>query len=330
MRKQRILICDEDGAYVRALCAYFISSGHNMEIASYSQTEHFSSERGVFDVSLLGKEFLRVLEKSGEDMSRFGKIFILTGDVNDSSREYTMLYKFQQMRSFLGTLQKYGNHGPRVDPSVLDSCHWTGIYSPIRHELQLLFALAYAKQKREEKSEGELLFLDLEENSLLPELLVDTGRENLMDYLYLLENDQVEDEALLGCFSYYQGVSYLPPVRYFQELVSIDGKRWRRFFASIARLGFGQVVVLFDGSLRGMDALFDYLKELVLLGREGDFYHKYDRQIRSFIKERDRPMMVRETTLPLSGSNLADGTYRFEQLLSGNLSQYARRAIAKT
>ena len=151
-----------------------------------------------------------------------------------------------------------------------------------------------------------------------------------MDYLYLLENDQVEDEALLGCFSYYQGVSYLPPIRYFQELVSIDGKRWRRFFASIARLGFGQVVVLFDGSLRGMDALFDYLKELVLLGREGDFYHKYDRQIRSFIKERDRPMMVRETTLPLSGSNLADGTYRFEQLLSGNLSQYARRAIAKT
>ena len=103
-----------------------------------------------------------------------------------------MLYKFQQMKSFLGTLrQYYGKDMDAFDTEGIKNGNWTGIYSPIRHELQLLFALAYAKQKREEKSEGELLFLDLEENSLLPELLADTGRENLMDYLYLLENDQV-------------------------------------------------------------------------------------------------------------------------------------------
>ncbi len=325
MRKQKIIICDTDSSYLKALCTYFLSSGLGLEIASYSVVERFLEEDRKFDVALLGKEFLNALDDCGADISRFGKIFVLTGDVNEVDEDYAVLYKFQQMKSFLGTLRQY--YGIIDDMSFENNSEWTGIYSPIRHELQLLFALALCKQKQNEAPDKNLLFLDLEENSLMSELVGIQEQKNVTDYLYLLENDDITKDELLSCLAYYDSISYLPAVRYFQELVAIDGRHWRRFFASIAQLGFGQVVVLFDGSLRGMDPLFDYLKDLILLGREGDFYRKYDRQIRSFLRDQNRPMMVRETLLPLSGANLVDGTYRFDQLLSGNLSSYARRAV---
>ena len=326
MRKQRILICDTDQAYARALSAYFISSGRNFEIASYSIPEKFAAERGAFDVSLLGKEFIQLMQERGIDASQFGRIFVLTGNVNESNGAYEVLYKFQQMKTFLNNVSQFPMR-ENLQNGMQTAAEWTGIYSPVRHELQLLFALAYCDQKRKTRPEEGLLFLDLEENSLMSELVGDAQSKNLTDYLYLLETNNVSTEELIGCFSVYHGFSYLPPVRFFQELVSVSEGRWKKFFASIAGLGFGQIVVLFDGSLRGMNGLMHYLKDLVLVGREGDFYRKYEKQIRYFLQEKEQPMMVRETVLPLSGANLIDGTYRFEQLLSGNLSKYAKRAM---
>ncbi|MBR1628465.1 MAG: hypothetical protein IJ679_04245, partial [Lachnospiraceae bacterium] len=312
MRKQKIIICDTDSAYLRALCAYIISSGRRMELSSYSSIEKFQTENGIYDVALLGKAFLQNLEERGEDLSRFGKIFVLTGDINETGGEHTVLYKFQQMKGFLAKMQQYYSHNlSDEDIAKMGDVSWTGIYSPIRHELQLLFALAYCKQKKDENPEDGLLFVDLEENSLMGDMMPGMGKKNVTDYLYLLESNTVTRDELMGCISYYENFAYLSPVRYFQELVSIDGRRWRRFFSSLCELGYKHIVVLFDSSLRGMEALFDYLKDLVLVGREGDFYRKYDRQIQSFLKDRDRPMEVRETLLPLTGANLSDGTYRF-------------------
>ncbi len=327
MRRQKIIICDTDSAYVRALSTYFISALRDTEIATYSSVERFCVDDGNYDVALLGREFIEAMDGTTAMHDRFGQVFMLTGDINESNStgEYGIVYKFQKMQLFMENVRQI-----RRDPqTALNHAgkQWTGIYSPMRHELQLVFALAYCKQKQEAAPEKSVLFLDLEENSLFSEL---TGRDhakNVTDYLYLLESDGISEEELTDCLMYYEGFACLPPVKYFQELVAIGALRWEKFFDSIAKLAFDQVVVLFDGAFRGTEELFARLQDLLLLMRDGDFYRKYDRQIQYFIKENRSPVVIRETMLPLSGANLSDGTYQLEQLLEGNLSQYVKQAI---
>lgn len=327
MRRQRIIICDTDSAYVQALSTYFVSALRDTEIASYSKVERFLEDDGNYDVALLGREFIEALGGTAEMRDRFGQIFMLTGDINESNSngDYGIVYKFQKMQLFMENVRQI-----RRDPqAALNHAgkQWTGIYSPMRHELQLVFALAYCRQKQEAEPEKRLLFLDLEENSLFSELVDAQATKNVTDYLYLLECEGVTEEELLGCLIHYEGFACLPPVKHFQELLTIGSLRWEKFFDSIATLGFDEVIVLFDGAFRGTEELFGRLQDLLLLVRDGDFYRKYDRQIYSFLKEKRRPMMVREAVLPLSGANLSDGTYQFEQLLDGNLSKYVKQAL---
>ena len=325
MRKQKILICDTDRAYLQALSTYFISSIRNAELSSYSSVERFCEDRGTYDVALLGREFVEIVREDTQKCEELGQIFILTGDIDEQDPDYQLVYKFQQMQSFISTIRSI--YRKTEEAKAPADQEWTGIFSPMRHELQLPFALAYCAQKQTAQPEKSLLFLDLEENSLFGEMTGFTHVQTVMDYLYLQENEHVAEEDLRGCLQWYQGFACLAPARYFQELIEVNPDRWQKFFASVTGLGFDQVVVLFDGSMRGMKGLFHYLHNLLLLGRDGDYYRKYDKQIRAFLKERKSPMAVRETVLPLTGASLSDGTYQFEQLLSGNLSQYARTAL---
>ncbi len=329
MRKQKIMICDTDYAYVQALTTYFISALRDTEITSYSKVDRFREDAGNYDVALLGKEFIEQLDETTKMRDRFGQIFMLTGDINEGSSngDYGIVYKFQKMQLFMENVRQI-RRDPKEELNHTGK-RWTGIYSPMRHELQLVFALAYCKQKQEAEPERRLLFLDLEENSLFSELVGGPAAQNVADYLYLLESDGVSEEELLGCLNYYEGFACLPPVRHFQELLMIGSLRWEKFFDSVATLGFDQVVVLFDGAFRGTEELFGRLQDLLLLVRDGDFYRKYDRQIYTFLKEKPQPMMVREAVLPLSGANLSDGTYRMEQLMEGNLAKYVQRALGE-
>ncbi len=327
--RKRMVICDEDAAYVQALSTYIVSSINGIDITSYSEPERFFEDQESYDVALLGRVFLEILERDEQRKERYKDIFILTGDMNESMDSYRVIYKFQKMNTFLERLLQVGkestlperNHGVRPG--------WTGIFSPIRHELQLLFSLAYCKYKKEKEPLKTVLFLDLEENSLLTEFISSDHSKNITDYLYLLENEEISKEELLSCLSYTNGFAYLSPARYFQELLTVNEKQWETFFESIASLGFDEVIILFGDAFRGTALLMSQVEWLLLLVKDGDFYRRHNRQITSFIKKNKWELTAQEVNLPLSGTNLVKGGYRLENLLAGNLSQYALRALTE-
>lgn len=325
MRKQNIIICDRDEAYVQALSTYFFATIRGARITSYSDPDIFSMENGYFDIALLSDDFIKTVESVPGLKERLGKVFLLTGDINASSEDYTVLYKFQRMTNFMESIM--GEYASRSGESMPSNERWTGIFSPMRHELQLPFSLACCHYMHQINQDKRLLFLDLEDNSLFADLTGLYQTKNVTDYLYLLENDSVTNEELESCISSYQGFSCLAPVKYIQELAAVSNLRWERFFDSISRLGYQQIVVLFDASMRGIEELFSHLSDLLLLGRDGDYYRKYERQIYAFLNDHKQPMSVHQAALPLSGMNLNDGTYQFEQLLAGNLSSYARAVV---
>lgn len=333
MRKQRFLLCDTDEAYVQALSAFLITTMKDIQLTTFSSTRAMITDNEEYDVTLLSADFAETIKEHMDKkaVARLGNIYILCtstqypGEDAALSGNVQTVYKYQSMRGFVDTLCRIRNENAHVISKEV--CRWTGICSPVHHELALPFALAYSMQLQSAGQDKSILFIDLEDNSIFSELCGFVPARNVTDYLYLLEDDNSDTNELLDCICTVGGVSALAPARYFQELSYIDENKWSNFCLSVSKLGYESIVVLFDTSMRGMDELCSHLDHLLVLGRDGDFFRKYDRQFQSFLNDRFEGLKTLLTRLPLSGINLADGTYQLEQLLAGNLSSYAREAV---
>lgn len=318
MADRRLLICDTDGAYVEALTAYLMHALKGFSITTYTGTEGFAGDTGSYHISVLGEAFLPLVQEA-DAAERFGTVLYLcahTGDVNCAG--YPSVFKFQQMGTFVKTILSYAG----VQASAKgDGCHsakrWIGIHSPVRHELQLPFALAYGRLLT---GASRVLFLDMETNSILEELIDCAESRSLIDALYLSEEEENADITPLA--DYYEGMSYFAPMRNFGEAAAVTEEQWERLFAAAERTRFEVIVVLFDDGLQCTAALIKRLAEIVILDKPGDFYRKSKTKILRYLDGMSGGPDVRQITLPMSGNNLSDGTYRFEQLLQGNLGRF--------
>lgn len=75
-----------------------------------------------------------------------------------------------------------------------------------------------------------------------------------------------------------------------------------------------------------MEIAMNYIKRMILLSRPGDFYKKSSRKIEAYLSSINGEIDVQRLELPMSASNLTDGSYRIEQLLSGNLGRFVSTA----
>ncbi len=326
MAIRKLLICDTDTAYAKALTAYLMQALKGFSITTYTDMEAFASDEEGYQVSLLGEEFLGVVKeaaKSGED-ARFGEVLYLCARSGGEDEGYPTVFKFQQMGTFVKAILAHSDvRGREKGEETGRGQHWIGIHSPIRHELQLPFALAYGRMRARQE---RVLFLDLETNSIMEELIDCEGSRSLIDALYLSEEVEGADIAELA--DYYEGMSYLAPMRNFGEAVEVLPEQWKRLFYSVRKTDFDVVVVLFDDGVQCARELFGCLEELILLCKPGDYYRKSKGKVLNYIEGLANGPMVQDVNLALSGGNLADGTYRFEQLLEGNLGRFVESTFA--
>jgi hypothetical protein len=80
-----------------------------------------------------------------------------------------------------------------------------------------------------------------------------------------------------------------------------------------------------DQMLQGFEEIVGGMSELILLGRPEDYYRKSQSKCMMYLKNIDDPPKIQEVLLPMSASNLVDGTYEFGQLLEGNLGNFVKR-----
>lgn len=318
MKAKKMLICDSDAAYSKALGLYLMRSLEEFQVVMYSDPGMFLADEEEYELALLGKEFiLQVNDMSPVEKKRFGKILFLSSQVGEAGFEaYESVFKFQDMNSFVNAIFSFAGIEPVQTRTVVGDGRWIGIYSPIHHELQLPFALAYAKLL---SASCRVLFVDMEANSIMKSLIECEEEHNLLDVLYLLEEEKTD---ITEWVYPYDGLDILLPMANFGELTSVLEKDWDSFFSAVATAGYERMIVLFDEGIRCAGKLIELSEELILLSRPGDYYRKSEGRIRHFLEEMEKPPTVREVNLAMSGSNLSDGTYRFEQLLQGNLGRF--------
>lgn len=327
LKKEMIVVCDEDEAYVEAFTAYLLGKLGDITVCSFTKKDEFLQDDRRYALGILSREFLEVEEFSCKD-NIVEKMYLCDEDIASEYEHLPMVYKYQSMDIVVEMLQRrrrkqkqrqiFGN-GRRKGKLI-------GIFSPISHELQLPFALAVCQICQEQ---GSVLFLDLEEFSILPEFMGIRDEEGktgtLLDMLYLLEGGG--ETEFKSYTRQYMGIDYLLPFSDPEEMSGICVEQWKNLFSAAVSEGYDAVIVLFGRVLQGFWELSALCQELLVLNKPGDYYQKSQKNFMHFAAGILDRKLLWPIQLPMSAGNLADGTYRMEELIQGNLGVYVRRQL---
>ena len=321
MKEVRLLIADLDSAYVQALINYLIASKVNFEVTGYTRVDLFLQGEGEFQLALLGEEFIEQADKTAMKLSH---ILFLTGDAQKGADGYEVIYKFQMMTDFVQQLKRnlktpLRREGMNQGRRQRNIC----IYSPMHHELALPFALSMSRILAEQ---GQTLLVDMEEISLLPELMERTPKRDLGDYLYYLSSGGKGDTSDLTDFlGYYEGFYYLAPLEGISSVAEVDAKDWMMLYGQLAREEFQQIIWLMDAQVQGMPEILEQTSEILLLGKPGDYYIRSQKKFLNQLAKLGLDEKVHTMMLPMSAGNLTTGGYHMSQMLNGNLGGYVRK-----
>ncbi|MDD6667269.1 MAG: hypothetical protein PUE58_04765 [Lachnospiraceae bacterium] len=319
MNGVRILICDSDKSYVDALVRYLLGSGQRFYVSYLTEQAAYEKEEGAFDIGLMTEEYIRLYENDREKKLHIRHVIQLCSTMEIGYRTYDSLYKFQSMNTFLDKLSSMEWKNLPPQSRYAGKTRIMGVYSPMRHELELPFALTYARFLAEK---GKTIFLDIEENSILNQLV---GREpecNLVDAIYEIEQ-QKDNFRIEVCLETYHGFSYLAPVSNPSELAHIREKQWLELIHQIQKSSFTNVVMLFGTLPQGFLSMLKEMNAIYLLGKAGSYYQTGTLQFAASVKKMNPEISIQEVLLPLNAGNMSKG-YCMEELMDGNLGVFVR------
>lgn len=324
LKQTSVVLCDSDGEYLQAFASYLAGHVPWLEIVSYSCQEEFLQDERTYEIGILTAEFLQVLEFSGKDSIK-RKLYLSDDDLLEEYRHLPMVYKYQSMEVVVEMLKKLrsGADAGRCFASLGNSLLY-GIYSPICHELQLPFALSLCRILAER---GSVLFLDIEELSVLSRLIERAWDRDLLDILYVSEGSEGREPELSAYIRQFMGIDYLPPFGSPEDINEVTREQWQRFFERLNGLSYTYIVILFGRTMPGFREMAASCQELLVLNKPGDFYQKSQSSFLEYAGRAGLDGSISCVQLPMSAGNLSDGRYLLEELLQGNLGIYVRRQI---
>ena len=323
MTENKVAVCDGDKAYVEAFTSYLMEHIPEITIYSFTSEEAFIHCGESFEVGILSGDFLGVLEFSGADMVK-EKLYLCDENILPEYEHLPMVYKYQSMeiveemlrRMFQRQSKNWWDKRSDIKTKVV------GIYSPISHELSMPFALSLSEIYRER---GRVLFLDIEENSIMGDMTGQRCDKSLMDLLYMIV--QQEHYSSGDYISSFMGVDYINPFSNPEELNDISEEMWNQLMDSLLSIGYDTVVILFGRTIPGFRNMLSLCEDVVVLGKPGDYYRKSQANFMEYVKTVCDNVPMRQVSLPMTAGNLVDGTYAMEELVQGNLGMFVRKAM---
>lgn len=323
MTENKIVVCDGDKAYVEAFTTYLMEHIPEITVYSYTSEDAFINCGDVFEVGILSGDFLGVLEFSGVDMVK-EKLYLCDENIAPEYEHLPMVYKYQSMEIVEEMLKRMLRREIKIpwDKQFNQRTKVIGVYSPISHELSMPFALTLSEIYREQ---GRVLFLDIEELSIMEAMTGQRCDKSLMDLLYMIV--QQEKYSISDYIRSFMGVDYIQPFSNPEELNDISEEMWNHLMHNLLSLGYDTVVILFGRTIPGFRNMLSLCEDVVVLGKPGDYYRKSQMNFMEYIKTVCDNVPMRQVSLPMSAGNLVDGTYAMEELVQGNLGMFVRKAM---
>ncbi len=317
MNNLQIALCDQCEDYIIKLASYLMEKA-NASFHIFTSTEGFFTDENNYDIALLSEEFADVGNFKPKGMIKHK--YYLTEDQEDKTEDG--IYKYQSVDNIFDQIKELKSTYAKTKSNDGMS-KLVGVYSPAAHELQLPFSMALTQIYGTNK---KVLFLDLEEISILPNLIGSSCERNLMDYLYELSTGQ-EEIDLSKYVKSYLGFDYIEPFINPTEIGEIDEETWSRFFDVLSTAGYDIVVVLFGRAINGFNKYIQRLDKLFVLGKPGDYFRKSQELFLDYMERSNTDIELHNVLLPMSAGNLSDGAYQLEELLQGNLGVFVRKLL---
>ena len=320
MKNLEVALCDLDSDYILKFANHLMTRA-NVGVHIFTTPEGFYVDETEFDVTILTEEFDEI---SGfRPNGKVGHKYVLTDDSARISDDY--IYRFQAVDKILDEISELKEEKISIGKRISNgNSRLIGVYSPVAHELQLPFSMALGQAYR---TGGKVLFIDLEEISIMPNLIGRNCERNLMDLLYLMNTNSDAGRNLSDYIHSFMGFDYIEPFFNPNEISEIDEETWNKFFDMLVKSDYDVVVVLFGRAINGFSKIIGRLNRLFVLGRPGDYFRKGQENFFEYLERIQADIIVENVILPMSAGNLCDGAYQLEELLQGNLGLFVRKLM---
>ncbi len=343
MKEKYLLLCDEDASYASALSGFLLSLELPLKVRMETEVSRFltGEENAVkdlseFDLLLLTDPFLEIYDALPKEEKPL-TVAHLCEATSETIGEYERIYKFQSMDRFAEKLRSMLDVSKEGTPNIRKgevfsvaggNCRFVALYAPFPLEIQLPVALLLGKMYALEK---RTLFVDMQENSLLPELLGKESEHSLIDYLYLAEcREQGEGRGSLSDYlSWYDELAYLPPVRNPSEISFITGDQWEILLNDIAQSDFEVVLLLFDRMHQGFSTMASSCSTIYLLTSQTGVSKRSEKKAERYLDSYGLLPVTKKIVLPKALCEFPESDYPLEELSGGRLQAFVKSCVGE-
>ncbi len=339
MRKLVIAFCDTDRLYGGRFVTYLMEhKAKEISVHAFFEPDVFlrETEKTVFDAVVLGGGFEAVegvlLQKRLPTLRLLEEV--PTQEAGETTGQSAVLvWKYQPMGVILHEMQALtegisGAPGTRAvsEPGL----EVVGVYSPIRHEMQVPFSLmlssVLAKRSR-------VLYLNLTEQSGFSEAFHFSGEHDMGDLLFALRKGRLK-EAFQKSVYENSGIGYIPPFFNPEQLGELTPGDLRELllFAGV-QSNFEAVVIDFGDGVHPLSKMLGMCSTVYAPVKEGYFYECQKESFLSYLTKAGAEELknaVQFLDLPFSARGIRFGGDVLEQLAWSEFGDYVRTYLEGT
>lgn len=337
MAKIKVAVFDVDKGYRERFADYLMSyKAAEMELSVFTNEQFFCEALSVdkFHLFVLGSGYETVLPRA---RALKVPVLVLTESTQSYVREsigmldeqvvYTTKYQSMDViTQKMQSLAEAKRHGGETGMAQRE-LEVVGVFSPVHHEMQMLFSLLLARNTAKER---KVLYINILEFSGFSEIFGDTEYD-LGDVVLQIREEEVKAERFLAGIYEGEGFSYISPVSNPENVREIASKDVRDLLEAVAKYTDYQTVILDLGmNVSELAEVLLTCDRIYCLGKKG---YLFETQMRQFFTYLERAVdeafleRVRKMEIPGQAKVICGGINLLEQLDWGDFGDFVRSVM---
>lgn len=196
-------------------------------------------------------------------------ILLEDGTADKHKEQYPSVFKYQSAENVIREIMSCYSKIPAEEIATLlgPASSIIGVYSPVNRCQKTSFALTLGQLKAKD---SKALYMNFEECSGFSEIIGCTHEGNLSDILYYYNQNSYNWVKLSSVVHSWQGLDYIPPVRYPEDLLQIKAEEITELLLKIAKESIYDVLILDIGQMGKQAAEVLEICDLVYMPIKGD------------------------------------------------------------
>lgn len=343
MSKLIVAVCDADEGYRNRFVTYLVEHrAREVAVQAFSKPELFleAMEKQRFDLIVIGKGF----DGSEESAKERGipllwlkdtvpeRVAESGGYLPEEKKRSTSIFRYQPMGAILHEMQILTGACQKKIPDLdvaVKRMEVIGIYSPIRHEMQMPFAMVLSAMLSER---SKVLYVNLMAHSGVLEIFRLTGEYDFGDIIIRLRNKRLYPETFLRSVYQTERMYYIPPFVNPENLYDFTREDYLTFLGFLEdRTDFEVIVFDFGEGIRNFAEMLEHCSSIYCPMKPGfvfecqrnDFLEYLQKEAEESVKER-----LHMVNLPFSARRIRRDGDVLKQLLWSEFGDYVREYLA--